>query len=119
MIQFFRRIRQNLLRENRISKYLLYATGEIVLVVIGILIALQINNWNEERLALIREKEYIRSIYQDLKNDIRKIDADRKKLENQYSIGIGVLTALEHKQKVPLDSVKITLNLAWDLSEPR
>ncbi|WP_273277430.1 DUF6090 family protein [Maribacter polysiphoniae] len=49
MIKFFRRIRQQVLTENKFSKYLLYAIGEIVLVVIGILIALQINNWNEIR----------------------------------------------------------------------
>ena len=49
MIKFFRKIRQNLLVENKFSKYLLYAIGEIVLVVIGILIALSINNWNEHR----------------------------------------------------------------------
>ncbi|MET6991789.1 hypothetical protein ABXZ36_14155 [Sediminicola arcticus] len=48
MIKLFRRIRQNLLTENKFNKYLLYAIGEIVLVVIGILIALQINNLNEE-----------------------------------------------------------------------
>lgn len=48
MIKFFRRIRQNLLTENKFNKYLLYAVGEIVLVVIGILIALQINNINEQ-----------------------------------------------------------------------
>jgi hypothetical protein len=47
MIQFFRKIRQNLLLENKTGKYLKYAIGEIVLVVIGILIALSINNWNE------------------------------------------------------------------------
>ena len=47
MIKFFRKIRQNLLSENKFSKYLIYAIGEIILVVIGILIALQINNWNE------------------------------------------------------------------------
>ena len=47
MIKFFRNIRRRMLGENRFSKYLIYATGEIVLVVIGILIALQINNWNE------------------------------------------------------------------------
>ena len=46
MIKFFRKIRQQLLAENRLGKYLIYALGEIVLVVIGILIALQINNWN-------------------------------------------------------------------------
>ena len=49
MIKFFREIRQKLLSQNRISQYLLYAIGEIVLVVIGILIALQVNNWNENR----------------------------------------------------------------------
>ena len=49
MIKFFRKIRQKLLTENKFSKYLIYAIGEIILVVIGILIALQINNWNEEK----------------------------------------------------------------------
>lgn len=49
MIKFFRRIRQSMIKENKVSKYLLYAIGEIVLVVIGILIALQINNWNENK----------------------------------------------------------------------
>jgi len=49
MIKFFRKIRRKLLTENKISKYLLYAIGEIILVVIGILIALQVNNWNEDR----------------------------------------------------------------------
>jgi len=46
MIKFFRKIRQRLLTENKFSKYLIYAIGEIILVVIGIIIALQGNNWN-------------------------------------------------------------------------
>ncbi len=49
MIKFFRRIRQNLIMENKTSKYFKYAIGEILLVVIGILIALQINNLNEAK----------------------------------------------------------------------
>jgi len=49
MLTFFRRIRKGFLVGGRASKYLLYAIGEIALVVIGILIALQVNNWNEER----------------------------------------------------------------------
>ena len=49
MIKFFRHIRKNLLNEGKTSKYLKYAIGEIILVVIGILIALQINNWNEKK----------------------------------------------------------------------
>ena len=47
MLKFFRKIRQGLLTENKFGKYLFYALGEIILVVIGILIALSINNWNE------------------------------------------------------------------------
>jgi len=49
MIRFFRTIRKKLIEEDNVRKYLLYAIGEILLVVIGILIALQVNNWNEER----------------------------------------------------------------------
>ena len=66
MIKFFRRIRQDLLKEGKTSKYFKYAIGEIILVVIGILIALQINNWNENRKIQIQESVYL----QDLKNDV-------------------------------------------------
>ena len=56
MIKFFRHIRQNLIMENKTSKYLKYAIGEIILVVIGILIALQVNNWNENRKLIKQHK---------------------------------------------------------------
>ena len=49
MIKFLRRIRQKLITENKFSKYLLYAVGQILLVMVGILLALQVNNWNEDR----------------------------------------------------------------------
>jgi len=66
MIKFFRKIRQRLLSENKFSKYLLYAVGEIILVVIGILIALQINNNNEARKEKALEKELINLLISDL-----------------------------------------------------
>ena len=69
MIKFFRKIRQKLLSENKFSKYLLYAIGEIILVVIGILIALQINNWNENRKLTETKRNYYQQILVDLKND--------------------------------------------------
>jgi len=66
MIKFFRKIRQSLITENKFSKYLLYAVGEIVLVVIGILIALQVNDWNENRKEnLIGDKLKLK-LYQEL-----------------------------------------------------
>lgn len=69
MIKFFRHIRQNMINQSRTKKYLLYAIGEIILVVIGILIALQINNWNENRKSLISEKVTLNKFLQDLEAD--------------------------------------------------
>ncbi|WP_445384148.1 DUF6090 family protein [Robiginitalea sp. IMCC44478] len=66
MLRFFRQIRQRLLTDNKFSKYLLYAIGEILLVVIGILIALQIDNWNENRQKAKEEHEILKQIEQDL-----------------------------------------------------
>ncbi|MGS2727550.1 DUF6090 family protein [Psychroserpens sp. BH13MA-6] len=69
MIKFFRKIRQKLLSENKLSKYLIYAIGEIILVVIGILIALQINNWNEIQKNKAFEKEILQQIQSNLIKD--------------------------------------------------
>ena len=66
MLQFFRRIRQGLLNENRIRKYLMYAVGEIVLVVIGIWIALQINSYQDYKNDRVKECEYLESLLSDL-----------------------------------------------------
>ena len=70
MIKFFRKIRQNLLMENKTGKYFKYAIGEIVLVVIGILIALAINNWNNERISKRRSIDYMESLVEDIRSDI-------------------------------------------------
>ncbi|MET1258290.1 DUF6090 family protein [Flagellimonas sp. DF-77] len=74
MIKFFRRIRKRLLNDNKFSKYLLYAVGEIILVVIGILIALQVNNWNDARLERNKEQEYLIEIKQNLEKDTTNIN---------------------------------------------
>ena len=66
MLRFFRQIRQRLMIENRTSKYLLYALGEILLVVIGILIALQIDNWNREKQERAEEKILLSNLLNDL-----------------------------------------------------
>ena len=98
MIKFFRKIRQKMLTENKFSKYLLYAIGEIVLVVIGILIALQINNWNETKKNTIAIRNVLLEIKEDLIQDksLLKISIDRhsKNLEAE----IRVIKALESKE---------------------
>jgi len=73
MIKFLRKIRQKLLTENKFSKYLLYAVGEILLVVIGILIALSINNWNDARKDRIAEKELYRTLIKSLESDLEDV----------------------------------------------
>ncbi|MBW2938058.1 hypothetical protein KXJ69_08065 [Aureisphaera sp. CAU 1614] len=74
MIKFFRNIRKNLLSQGRTGKYLKYAVGEIILVVIGILIALQINTWNEnKKLNAIKDNNYVQ-LLEDLKTDKDYID---------------------------------------------
>ena len=62
MLKFFRNIRQNLIEQNRASKYFLYAVGEILLVVLGILIALQINNWNISQKERKEEIKILRAL---------------------------------------------------------
>ena len=69
MIKFFRKIRERLLSEGKTGKYFKYAIGEIVLVVIGILIALQVSNWNTSRLDQNLERDYISRIIEDLKEE--------------------------------------------------
>jgi len=66
MIKFFRKIRHNLLSENKFSKYLIYAIGEILLVVIGIIIAVQIGNWNQS----VQDKELLRISLENLREDL-------------------------------------------------
>jgi len=79
MIKLFRNIRQNLIMENKTSKYLKYAIGEIALVMVGILLALQVNNWNEIRKVKTFEKEILTLINQNLERDSVLLSIERFK----------------------------------------
>jgi Family of unknown function (DUF6090) len=74
MIKFFRKIRYDLIEKNKTGKYLKYAIGEIILVMIGILLALQVNTWNESRKNLILEEEFKIGLKKDLKRDKENIE---------------------------------------------
>jgi hypothetical protein len=78
MIKFFRKIRQGLLSENKFTKYLIYAIGEIVLVVIGILIALQVNSWNEHRISHNLELKLLKDLHNDLETDLQNLSVKIK-----------------------------------------
>jgi hypothetical protein len=85
MIKFFRKIRQKMLTENKLSKYLFYAIGEIVLVVIGILIALSINNWNEKKKNISTKVESLKLIQENLKQEETRLNyvISRKEITTQ------------------------------------
>ena len=95
MIKFFRKIRQKLLVENRFNKYLIYAIGEIILVVIGILIALQINNWNENRKSENRANEITEKLKVEISEIINYLEFTNKGIEDQLSYLEKILTSNE------------------------
>ena len=86
MIKFFRKIRQNLLSEGKTGKYLKYAIGEIVLVVIGILIALSINNWNENRKTQNNQEKYLILLKEEA---LKNLNSVKKAIESVESTMIG------------------------------
>ena len=117
MIKFFRRIRQKLLAENKFSKYLLYAVGEIILVVIGILIALQINNWNEARKARIEEKTLLTSLKSEMEYNISELDRARN-VNNANIKGAGsMIDVLSPTPNKDISETQLSTLLADALQE--
>lgn len=115
MIKFFRHIRQAMIKENpsytkasaggRFSKYMLYAIGEIVLVVIGILIALQINNWNEQRKTDIEVVKVLNEVRSNLISDSLTIRQTRITKAEDIEMQLTLIHALE-TGNIPYDSIE-------------
>lgn len=99
MIKFLRKIRQNLLSEGKTGKYLKYAIGEIILVVIGILIALSINNWNDIRKNKLTESEYYCKLLADFELDRQNIAELYKESESKIETSKKLLLDLDRKEK--------------------
>jgi hypothetical protein len=104
MIKFFRKIRYDLMEKNKTGKYLKYAIGEILLVVIGILIALSINNWNENR----KERNAEQTLYETL---ISSLESDLEDANDKISIVEGAIKAQEIFIINSFDEVKNKFNL--------
>ena len=101
MIKFFRKIRQKLLSENKFSKYLIYAIGEIVLVMIGILMALQVTNWNNRRIEKKKEANYIENINKQFQLNRAQLDTVTFFHQKAYTNATKILNL------VPIDIDKI------------
>ena len=96
MIKFFRKIRQNLLMENKTGMYLKYAVGEIVLVVIGILIALSINNFNNSRQERKIEQEYLLSLQTEFEINLTRINNSIKENKERVNAVDDMLTLFDN-----------------------
>lgn len=105
MIKLFRNIRKKLADENKFWAYWRYAIGEIVLVVIGILIALQINNWNEKRKATLQEITILKNIQEEILLDTLDINWNIEKHMDFMKAERQLLDFLQSDLAVPKDSI--------------
>ena len=110
MIKFFRHIRQQLLSEGKSVNYLKYAIGEIVLVVIGILIALQVNNWNENRKTQEKIKQFLVSLKSELRNDLNEIN---EVTEAQVARSNSITQAIELSKNSNVKTIILTDSIKY------
>ena len=121
MLPFFRKIRWRLASENQLFKYSRYAVGEIVLVVVGILIALQINNWNEDRIRKENISTYMKKMIGDLNYDIRflSIWGNANRFRYNSSQHLLVLSGQKPtKQGYSLDATEFVFPNLWNKPIP-
>ncbi len=117
MLRFFRHLRQRLITTNKFSKYLLYALGEILLVAIGILIALQVDNWNEERKERIFANELLEDVLISVRENMTYLNFVIE--YNQTGIKSGEIIRLHLDRDLPYhDSLNIHFSQAVGYGTP-
>ncbi len=115
MIKFFRKIRKQLLSENKFSKYFLYAIGEIILVVIGILIALQINTWNEGRKDRLKEQVILLQLKDEYQANLQQLNGKMQLRKRIVTSGLTLLNFMSAPEEVQRDSAIYHLsNIIYD-----
>ena len=114
MIKFFRKIRQKMLTENKFSKYMIYAVGEIILVVIGILIALQINNWNSNRLEKESDSQLIGALITDLKLKNEELISDLEYGNSLIKNTDNIIEFWAKTKKIDTLNLKYSINRLGD-----
>ncbi len=115
-MKFFRKIRQKFLTENKLSKYLIYAIGEIVLVVIGILIALAINNYNEKKKNIVQEQVILKQLKTDYEANLLQLE---NKIEMRRKLISESLNVLEITAKnIPISKDSLSTIFATFFMDP-
>tara|TARA_R110002074_G_scaffold372431_2_gene547881 strand:- start:985 stop:1725 length:741 start_codon:yes stop_codon:yes gene_type:complete len=118
MIKFFRKIRQRLLSENKFSKYLIYAIGEIVLVVIGILIAIQLNQWRNENANNQQKQKVLKVLQLEFQSNLSQLDTILKfnnKTQNAYPNAIKLISN-KHVTKEIFNEAVEYLGFNWSFN---
>jgi len=100
MIKFFRKIRYDLMKTGKTGKYIKYAIGEIILVMIGILLALQVNDWNNSRLEVSREQLYLKNLQTDFKTNIAECNRTYKRTSEAYDASVRLLEIIKDDSKI-------------------
>ena len=116
MIKLFRNIRKNLIAEGKTKKYILYAVGEIILVVIGILIALQINNWNEQQKAKSTEIYVLKEVLSNLNEDAIILN---EIIEQRQKAKTSVANMFNYLQTENINKDTLEKDMLWFLSFER
>ena len=115
MIKFFRRIRRSLLSENKLSTYIFYAVGEIVLVVIGILIALQISNYSEQQKERKKERILLSNLSNDVQLDILQIENNTKLSRERLERLDSLVQLLKTPDSIrPMDFIRRSYEFVFD-----
>ena len=112
MIKFFRKIRYNLMSQNKTTRYFKYAIGEILLVMIGILLALQVSNWNENRINSNKETAILANIHKEFKQNKKQLDSVvgwHKKVHRGCSEVIKLFPIQSKPEPTVLDSLTVHL----------
>jgi hypothetical protein len=110
MARIFNSIRQRLLKENRLTRYLVYAVGEILLVVIGILIALQINMWNEGRKDRVKEQVVLQRLQEEFNTNLQQLDGKIQMREDIIRSSTAALDYMDQPEGVHRDSLMAKLS---------
>jgi hypothetical protein len=113
MLTFFRRIRKGLLGEGATSKYLIYAIGEILLVMIGILLALQVNNWNEWRKDRTKEIAIMQSLEENLVSNKLRLERMIAQHEGEFRSSEIIISTIENR--LPYHD-SLDTHFAWALN---
>ena len=114
MINFFRKIRKQLADDNKFLKYSRYAIGEIVLVVIGILIALQINNWNEDQKDKKLQIRYLKRIHTDIQKDTTYLLQKIHFAQNEQKSYYNFVHSMYRVQSTKEDFIKLISPVLWN-----